>query len=468
MNGDTIAAVSTPPGTGGIGVIRLSGIDAPDIAARVFRRPGASSGPDFRELTSHRLVFGHIHDPATGVIVDEVLLAWMAGPNTYTCEETVEISCHGGPVPLQETLRVVLAAGARPAEPGEFTLRAFLNGRLDLAQAEAVLDVVGARSAEGLRLAVAELQGDLSNRIEPARQALVSLLAYLDAAADFPDDEIPSTDIDGDLTVAFESLDGVVEGATMGMLYREGAQVALVGRTNVGKSSLMNALLRSDRAIVTPVAGTTRDVVSEMANIDGIPVTILDTAGITETADVVEKIGIERSRRALASAAAAVLVLDGSRSPGEEDVAVAELLRDRLGVDTGANPPVVIGINKQDLPGRADQDRVLDILPDAVAVEISASNGSGIDRLEAAIAEMLRNDAVGGVQPALITARQRAALERARERLGHAAETRALGLPIDLMATDVRAALHALGEVSGENVDEAVLNEIFSRFCIGK
>jgi tRNA modification GTPase len=467
MDASTIAAIATPVGTGGVGMVRLSGAEAPEIAARVFRRGKRGSAPELRRTPSHRLLYGRVVDPATEEMIDEVLLAWMAAPRTYTREDTVELTCHGGPVPLRETLRVVLAAGARHAEPGEFTLRAFLNGRIDLTQAEAVLQVVGARTGEALRLAVDDLAGDLTRRLRPARDAVVSLLAYLDAAADFPDDEIPTADVDLDLATAEATLADVIAGSRAGMLYREGAQVALVGRPNVGKSSLLNALLRADRAIVTPVAGTTRDVIAETVNLRGIPATLLDTAGIIDTEDIVEQLGIERSRRALSAAAAAVLVLDGSVAPVAEDLAVARLLADRLGGDlTGA--PVVIAINKADLPDREPQDAVLDLLPGRPVVPISARDGAGIDQLEDALAMQLGSESATHARPALITARQHAALDRAFQHLQHASAARRAGYAIDLLAPDVRAALHAIGEVTGEAVDDAVLAEIFHRFCIGK
>jgi tRNA modification GTPase len=324
---------------------------------------------------------------------------------------------------------------------------------------------------------------------------VVGLLAYLDAAADFPEDEIPGTDIDADLETAISAIDAIVEGSRAGMLYREGAQIALVGRPNVGKSSLMNALLRADRAIVTPIAGTTRDVIAETCNIRGIPATLLDTAGIAETADVVEQLGIERSQRALSASAAAVLVLDGTVEPMADDLAVARLLAERLG-DLALTPspspsrergecrenplsregegwgegvlPVVIVINKRDLPERAGQRAVFDVLPGVAVVEVSSKTGEGLGNLEDALAGILRSDVGAAIQPSLITARQKAALERARFHLHEAKETRRADYPLDLMATDVRAALHAIGEVTGENIDEAVLTEIFSRFCIGK
>ncbi len=467
MDASTIAAIATPPGEGGIGVIRISGPEAPEIAERVFRRGTSHRPPRLRRLPSHRLLYGRIVDPITGAQIDEALLAWMAAPHTYTREDTVELSCHGGPVPVRETLRAVLTAGARHAEPGEFTLRAFLNGRLDLAQAEAVLAVVSARTAEGLRLAVADLGGELSRRIRPARDAVMALLAFLDAAADFPDDESPPVDVDADLARAEAALSEVIAGARTGMLYREGAQVAIVGRPNVGKSSLLNALLRTERAIVTPIAGTTRDIIAETITLRGIPVTLLDTAGIAETADVVERLGIERSRRALTAAAAAIFVLDGTMPPTEDDLAVARLLAGRLAEGPGPCP-VLIAVNKRDLPVQASQDAVQRLLPGCPVVSISCLTGTGIPDLEDALARVLASEATAQARPALITARQHAALDRALTHLRAAIAARAAGYPLDLLATDVRAAFRAIGEVTGEAVDEAVLSEIFSRFCIGK
>ena len=465
IDAGTIAAVATPPGEGGIAVVRVSGPDAARVTAAVFRRGRSGRSVDLTATQSHRLIHGWVVDPTTGGPIDEVLLAWMRGPRSFTGEDTVELSCHGGPVPVRETLRAVLAAGARAAEPGEFTLRAFLNGRLDLSQAEAVLSVVTARTGDGLRLALADLGGELAGRIAPAKAAVVSLLAYLDAAADFPDDEIPPGDVDGDLSTALGALDDVVAGSRTGMLYRDGAQVALVGRPNVGKSSLLNALLRSDRAIVTPVAGTTRDVIAETAEIGGMPITLVDTAGIAETTDLIERLGIERSRQAMATATAAVLVLDGSLPPGSDDLTIASMLRERGA--GGAAEFVVVAVNKRDLPERADQTAVIDLLPGCTVVAVSSATGDGLADLEAALVDLLRGDA-GASAPALLSARQRAALDRALLHLREADAAHRAGFPIDLLAVDVRAALRALGEITGEDVDETVLAEIFGRFCIGK
>ena len=463
----TIAAVATGTGVAGIGIIRISGPESAEVAARVFRAGRRGRTVDLRGMESHRLIYGHVVDPASGATLDEVMLAWMAAPRTFTREDTVELSCHGGPVTLAEVLRVVLAAGARPAEPGEFTLRAFLNGRLDLTQAEAVLAVVGARTADGLRLAVDDLSGALAERLRPAQTTLIKLLAHLDALADFPDDEVPPADIADGLQWASRALAAVLAGVRSGQLYREGARVALVGRPNVGKSSLLNALLRNERAIVTPIAGTTRDVVSETADLGGLPVTLLDTAGIAPSDDPVERLGIERSRAALRSSAAAVLVLDASTVPGPDDLAVAEALIDRLEPDDDAPLPVTIALNKGDLPMADSQRSITDRLPGCAVVTVSATTGHGRRELEAAIVASLGAGA-GDAQPSLLTARQRAELDRAASHLAEAEAARLAGYPLDLLAVDVRAALHAVGSVTGDAVDEAVLTEIFSRFCIGK
>ena len=463
----TIAAVATGAGAAGIGVIRISGREAADVAARVFRAGRHGRPVDLRRTESHRLLYGHVVDPATGAALDEVMLGWMAAPRTFTREDTVELSCHGGPVTLAEVLRVVLAAGARPAEPGEFTLRAFLNGRLDLTQAEAVLAVVDARTADGLRLAVDDLSGSLARRLRPAQAALIELVAHVDALADFPDDEVPPADLADGLRRVTDALAGVLAGVRSGQLYREGARVALVGRPNVGKSSLLNALLRTERAIVTPIAGTTRDVVSETASLGGLPVMLLDTAGIAPSEDVVERLGIERSRQALRSAAAAVLVLDGSVAPGPDDLAVAAALADRLGPDSDSSRlPITIAVNKGDL-AQVSQRAVTDRLQGAATVTVSATTGAALPELEAAIVASLGAGG-GDAQPSMLTARQRAELERAAVHLDEAEATRRAGYPLDLLAIDLRAALHAIGGVTGDAVDEAVLTEIFSRFCIGK
>ena len=464
----TIAAVATAPGEAGIAVIRVSGPEAAEIVARVVRL-GRSGPPLMLDPdNSHQLFYGRVIDPTTDIVADEVMVAWMAAPRSFTTEDTVEISCHGGAVASQQVLRAVLAAGARPANPGEFTMRAFLNGRIALTEAEAVLEVVSAQTAEGLERALDDLRGDLTRRLEPARAAVLAALAYLDASADFPDDEIPVSDVHADLSHAIDALEAVLAGARSGRLLSEGATVALVGRPNVGKSSLLNALLRSDRAIVTPIAGTTRDIVSERAVIEGMPVTLLDTAGIAESADVIERAGIERSRQAMARAAAIVLVVDGSVAPVAEDLKIARDLTARFETGALGDVPLVLAANKADLEP-VDQSDVVESLPGGVpTVPLSAKTGAGLMELEAAIANALRGDLGSNVQPSLLNARQHAELDRALLHLRAAFDALEVGFPTDVLATDVRVAARALANVTGEDIDEALLIEIFSRFCIGK
>ncbi len=466
MYDDTIAAIATPPGEGGIGIIRLSGQDSARIAGRLFRKGIQNRSCDVSLLSSHHLYYGRIVDPETEHTVDEVMLVRMSAPRTYTRENVVEIHCHGGPVPVKRVLALAIAAGARMAEAGEFTLRAFLNGRVDLSQAEAVMAVVSARTSESLELAVEELRGGLTHRLGPARASLIEALAYLDASVDFPEDEVPPIDLHASLNVAEASLREVLNAASLGMLYHEGIQIAIVGRPNVGKSSLMNRLLRSDRAIVTEIAGTTRDVITESINLHGIPATLLDTAGIAETTDVIEQMGIDRSRRALESAGLALFVVDGSQSVHQDDLKVARVLADRL--DRDGSGRVVLAINKVDLPRQIDETALTSLLPAVPRIEISSVSGEGIDRLEAELFDRAAALAGDARQPATVSLRQQEALRAALESVRSAQEAIGTGTPLDLVAVDVRDALLHIGEITGEQISESVLDEIFSRFCIGK
>lgn len=463
MYQDTIVAIATPPGEGGISIVRLSGPDSGAIAARIFRRGSSRRLVDAAALTSHRLYYGFIVDPDEEWTIDEVMLVRMAAPQTYTREEVVEISCHGGAIPVREVLSLCLRYGARQADAGEFTLRAFLHGRIDLSQAEAVAGIVSARTPRSLDLAVDELRGRLTARLRPARDLLVETLAFLDAAADFPEDEIPPLDLAPALESTRVALADVVASAGSGLLYREGVQIAIVGRPNAGKSSLLNRLLRADRAIVTEIAGTTRDVIAESINLAGVPATLLDTAGIGESEDVIELMGIARSRDALASSGIALFVIDRSRPVGDEDIHVATLLAERLG-DGG----VIVAHNKNDLPDSGGHGPALDLLPGVPVVAISTRTGEGIAELENRLRDLALDGGGAASEPALVTVRQHDALRRALAAVEAAQEAHSLNLPLDLLAVDVRAALHAVGEVTGEHVDEAVLDEIFSRFCIGK
>src|SRR6266852_4621842 len=366
MQNDTIAAIATPLGVGGIGVIRVSGNEAFSLVLPLLRRPsGRTDLPP-----SHHLTYGHVVDPSTREVLDEVLVAFMRAPHTYTREDVVEIQGHGGPLILRRILRAVLTQGARMANPGEFTLRAFLNGRLDLAQAEAVMDLIEAQTEAGQRLALQQLRGHLSEEVEAARSAMLGVVARIEASIDFPEEDVPTPMADELRPLIVEAqqrVDGLLAGSEQGRLYRQGLRTAIIGRPNVGKSSLLNALLRSERAIVTPIAGTTRDTVEEVVNLRGIPLHLIDTAGITPGGDPVEQMGVERSRRAAESADVVLLVFDGAEPLSGQDRQVSEELK-IMGFGGGADTtlqastvrgrPVVVVINKADRERRLEIEKV--------------------------------------------------------------------------------------------------------------
>ncbi len=445
MYQDTIAAISTPLGEGGIGIVRLSGQEARLIAEKLFDHP----------LSHRRLVYGHIVDPQTKEIVDEVLVSYMAAPHTYTREDIVEINCHSGPVVLERLLELVLSSGARLAHPGEFTLRAFLNGRIDLAQAESVVDIVRAKTAASLRLAMQGLRGRLSQKIKAIRSELMAVLAYLTARIDFPEDEIEEQDILLPLSRSCQKLQQLVATADTGMVYRQGVRTAIVGRPNVGKSSLLNRLLREDRSIVTPIPGTTRDTIEEVVNLQGVPFVLVDTAGIIKSKDLIESLGIERSRKAIEQAGLVLLVIDSSEPLTSADREIVGLLPDK---------EVLVVANKCDLPRLA---RVDDLARDFVA--ISALAGEGLVELEK---KMVSKVLGGGISPSdalLVTnARHKEALARAEKYLSQALKAIEAQLPDDFITIDLTSAINALGEITGETVQEQLLETIFSQFCIGK
>lgn len=469
---ETIAAIATPPGPGGVGVIRVSGPRAYAIGAALFRpaHPIATNGADTNgaEPQSHLLVYGHIMDPASGELVDEALTVFMRAPRTYTREDVVEIQAHGSPLTLRRILALALAAGARLARPGEMTLRAFLNGRIDLTQAEAVMDLVNAGSEAARRLALRQLQGELSARTAAIRAAALAALVRIEASIDFPEEEVPPPDPEELRALLTEAADGtarLLAGVERGRVEREGLRVALVGRPNVGKSSLLNTLLGVERAIVTPVAGTTRDTIEETARLRDIALHLVDTAGLTPSDDPIERLGVERSRAAAREAGALVFVLDGSEPLAPLDHAAARELRDLLGE---ASVPVILALNKSDLPAALAPDDVAGLWPGAPVIRVSARSREGVAPLEEALARVALADGGQSADPLVASARHADALRRVAESLAAALATLETRAPLDFVALDTRAALDALGEITGETATADLLDQIFAEFCIGK
>lgn len=453
---ETIAAIATAivPQQGSIGIVRLSGETAIAIAKRLFHAPG----PQVWE--SHRILYGYVRHPQTQQAIDEALLLLMKSPRSYTREDVVEFHCHGGIMPVQQVLQLCLEAGAKLAQPGEFTLRAFLNGRLDLTQAESIADLVGARSPAASQAALAGLQGKLAQPIRQLRAECLDILAEIEARIDFEEDLPPlnEPEIIHKINHILAEMSRILATAESGELLRMGLKVAIVGRPNVGKSSLLNAWSRSDRAIVTNLPGTTRDVVESQLVVKGIPVQVLDTAGIRETEDRVEKIGVERSRSAARAADLVLLTIDAAEGWTADDETIYQQISDR---------PIVLIANKIDLIGETPQLPPLENL--VKIVKTSAAQQQGIETLEDAILDAVHaGDLQAGNLDLAINQRQSAALTRAKTALEQVQVTIENQLPLDFWTIDLRGAIQALGEITGEEVTESVLDRIFSRFCIGK
>ncbi|MCS6289676.1 MAG: tRNA uridine-5-carboxymethylaminomethyl(34) synthesis GTPase MnmE [Nitrospira sp.] len=470
---DTICAIATPPGEGGIGVVRISGLHACDVASQVVR---LRSGKSLHELRTHIMALADVGSPDTAravpcstesrphAVLDEALVVVMKGPHSYTGEDVVEVQCHGGPVVLDQLCRGLISGGARLAEPGEFTKRAFLNGRLDLAQAEAVLDTIRAKTARSLAIAQSQRRGELSCEVEKARSALVVALAHIEAALDFAEEDIAFVRQDELLRLLDETvikLRRLVQSGQEGRIWREGAAVAILGRPNVGKSSLMNALLRSDRAIVTPIPGTTRDTLEEIVTIHGIPVRLFDTAGIRATDDPVEAEGIRRSHLAWEDADLALILLDGSQPLLESD---------RILLRRQEAAQALLVVNKCDLPSGISKEDLVRVCPvNAGVLEISAKMQIGLDGLREAISHRLMPRRLEPRDGVLVTnLRHAAAFERALQGVEQARQSVDAGRAGELVAMDLRIAADALGEITGAITTDEILERIFSEFCIGK
>ncbi|WP_407280930.1 tRNA uridine-5-carboxymethylaminomethyl(34) synthesis GTPase MnmE [Lactococcus formosensis] len=448
---DTIAAISTPLGEGAIAIVRLSGSDAVSIAKKVFQ------GKDLDKVASHTINYGHIFDEDR--LVDEVMLSVMKAPKTFTREDLVEINTHGGIAVTQEILQLLLRSGARLAEPGEFTKRAFLNGRIDLAQAESVMDLIRAKTDQAANIAVKQLDGSLSNLINNIRQEILESLAQVEVNIDYPeydDVETMTSQMLLEKTAHFEQLlETLLATAKRGKILREGLKTAIIGRPNVGKSSLLNQLLREEKAIVTDIAGTTRDVITEFANIGGVPLELIDTAGIRETEDVVEKIGVERSQKALEEADLVLLVLDASSPLTPKDVELLEL---------SSSTNRIVLLNKTDLPEQIELEK----LPEDF-IRISALKNENLDAVEKQIRALFFSGEIEAKDATTLSnARHIDLVEQALDALKEANRGLAMGLPVDLIQVDVTRCWQLLGEITGEAAPDELITQLFSQFCLGK
>ena len=451
---DTIAAISTPLGEGAIGIVRLSGTDSFAIAQKIFK------GKDLASVASHTLNYGHIVDPVKDEILDEVMVGAMRSPKTFTREDIIEINTHGGIAVTNEILQLVIREGARLAEPGEFTKRAFLNGRVDLTQAEAVMDIIRAKTDKAMNIAVKQLDGSLSDLINNTRQEILNTLAQVEVNIDYPeydDVEEATTEIIREKTTEFEALlTNLLKTARRGKILREGISTAIIGRPNVGKSSLLNNLLREEKAIVTDIEGTTRDVIEEYVNINGVPLKLVDTAGIRETEDIVERIGVERSRKALKEADLVLLVLNASEPLTDQDRQLLEISQDSNRI---------ILLNKVDLPQQIELDQIL-----ADHIKISVLKNQNINQIEDRINALFFENAGLVEQDAtyLSNARHISLIEKAVESLQAVNEGLAMGMPVDLLQVDLTRTWEILGEITGDAAPDELITQLFSQFCLGK
>lgn len=457
---DTIAAIATPFGEGGIGIVRISGEEAGKILGEVFVPFNETAEAD---MSGRKLMYGHVRDPETGSTIDEVLAVFMKGPHTYTGEDVAEIDCHGGIVPLRKTLELVYVHGARPAERGEFTKRAFLNGRIDLSQAEAVIDLIKAKADKSFEVAMDQLEGKLSEDIKKIRAKLMDLLVELTVNIDYPDEDIEVITyekLDAGLTDVQKDIDRLLRSSSTGRLIAEGIKVAIIGKPNVGKSSLMNALLRESRAIVTDIPGTTRDTIEETLSIDGIPVVLTDTAGIRETEDKIETIGIERSKASFNSADLVLFMIDGSRGLSEED----ELIARHLDLKK-----TVCIINKSDQEQKVEAEEIERLTGGLPAVETTLLDDSGAETIEKIIKDRVLSGETSQEESVMVTnARHEQLIREAAKSVSDALVLVGRKEPVEIIEIDVNQAYESLGEIIGETASDDIIDEVFARFCLGK
>lgn len=457
---DTIAAISTPIGEGGISIIRLSGDDAIAVAQKLYR-----GRKDLSKVATNTINYGHIDDPDSGEEVDEVMVSIMRAPHTYTREDVVEINCHGGLLATNRILQLTLSHGARLAEPGEFTKRAFLNGRLDLSQSEAVMDLIRAKTDKSMKVALNQLDGDLSRLIKKLRKDILDVLAQVEVNIDYPEyddvEEMTTKMLKEKALEVQQRIQALLKTAKQGKVLRDGLATAIIGRPNVGKSSLLNTLLHEDKAIVTNVAGTTRDVIEEYVNVDGVPLKLIDTAGIRHTEDTVEKIGVERSRQAIDTADLVLLLIDSSNPLTDEDRELIKL--------TAQKPRIVI-LNKTDLPMKVDLAELEKLIGDSRLIKTSIVEHQGMEELGQTISHMFFDEGIeSGQNTVMVTnARHIGLLHQANDALNDVLQGINDGMPVDLVQIDMTRCWDLLGEITGDSYQDELLDQLFSQFCLGK
>lgn len=460
MEQETIAAISTPMGEGGVSMIRVSGDKAVPVVETVF-----SSRAPLSKVNTHTVHYGYIRDPLTGENVEEVLVTVMRAPRSFTREDVVEVSCHGGLVSVKKVLDLILQAGARLSEPGEFTKRAFLNGRIDLSQAEAVMDLIRSKSDQAFQVARKQAEGLLSKRVKELRQKLVELMAHIEVNIDYPEHDVESMTnqhIQQQCEQAVEQIQGLLKTAKQGKILREGIVTVIVGRPNVGKSSLLNELAQENRAIVTDIPGTTRDVIEEYVTVNGIPLRLMDTAGIRETTDLVEKIGVERSRSALAEADLILFLLNFNDELHEDEEKLLQELQDW-------KQQLLVVVNKTDLPQRLNTQQLAKYIPENRIVLVSVKEEKNLAGLEEAISSIFFQGELESMDMTYVSnARHIDELNKAKAALLEALEANQQWVPIDMLQIDIRNAWEHLGEIIGDAVSESLIDQIFSQFCLGK
>jgi tRNA modification GTPase len=460
MVNNTIAAISTSLSPSGIGIVRISGEDAIIIADKLFV---SKKNKRLIDQKTHTIHYGNITNPNSEEVVDEVLVSVMKEPNTYTKENVIEINCHGGVIVMQKILHLVLSNGARLAEPGEFTKRAFLNGRMDLSSAEAVIDIINAKTDMSLESSVNQLKGNIHREIKTIRNKLLELIAHIEASIDYPEydyDELSDNMVLNNLDSVKEKINKLLNSADDGRIIREGIKTVIVGKPNVGKSSLMNALLDEDRAIVTDVAGTTRDVLEEYMNIKGIPLRIIDTAGIRETEDIVEKIGVNKSEKLVEEADLVIMMLDASSDLTQEDRYIFDLVKDKKTITL---------LNKIDLPSKISEESINKEIKDTKVISTSLKDNKGLDNIQKVIKDMFLIGDINFNDNLYITnIRHKISLENAIDSLNAVKESIDMGMPEDCWSIDLKNAYDYLGEITGDSVNDDIIHQIFSQFCLGK